>query len=62
MTGSHLVAALRRFLTKIVSQRSFLDVCAKIGKWFRASENCVVAALATKQFGKKCQQFELDGF
>jgi hypothetical protein len=35
-------------LGQIVNQRAFRDVCAPSGKWFRAQENCFVAAAAAK--------------
>jgi hypothetical protein len=40
------------------SCRTFLDVCAKSGKWFHAQENCFVAAMATKQFRAKDERFQ----
>jgi hypothetical protein len=58
MTGSHSVAAWRRFVGLIGSERTFRDVCAKSGKWFHAQENCFVAGSATKQSGMKSPQFE----
>jgi hypothetical protein len=56
------VAAWRRFIGQIDSQRTFRDVCTPRGKWFHAQENCFVAASATKHSGRKSQQFELDKF
>src|ERR1700761_5196951 len=50
------------FLGQIVTEPTFRDVCTKSGKWFRAQENCFVAAGATKHSDRKCQQFELDKF
>jgi hypothetical protein len=58
MTGSHLVAAWRRFVAQIVNEPAFRDVCAKSGKWFHAQENCFVAAAATKQSSMKSPQLE----
>src|ERR1700753_1367217 len=62
MTGSHLVAAWRRFVGQIDSYRTFRHVCAKSGKWFHGWENCFVARHATKQLERKSQQFEGYGF
>src|SRR6516164_7406773 len=53
---------LRRFVNEIVSQGRFRDVCTKGGKWFRGRENCFVEPPATKQSGRKSQQFEGDEF
>jgi hypothetical protein len=52
----------RRFVEQIVNQPTFRDFCTQPGKWFRARENCFVAALATKQLDMKGEQFEQDGF
>jgi hypothetical protein len=40
-------------LEEIVNERTFRDVCAPSGKWFRAQENCFAAPHATKQYGPK---------
>jgi hypothetical protein len=50
-----LSAAWRRFVAQIVNKERFRDVCTEPGKWFRARENCFVAALATKHSGWKCE-------
>jgi hypothetical protein len=49
-------------LEQIDSQRTFRDVCAKSGKWFRAQENCFVVPPATKQSGAKYEQFQRMAF
>jgi hypothetical protein len=54
MTGSQF-AAWRRFVGRVFSYSTFLDVCTKREKWFRAGENCFVARPATKHSEEKYQ-------